>query len=334
MKHLFTLSFSFLLLQGIQAQTLPYFLTVDQAAYTPLENAISVNNGQVWDDLDIQTPLGFNFQLWGQTTSTLFWYGELTAFNIAGLPGVNVTPALIAFGADLIDRGNESGLSQSPISYKTEGQPGSRIFKMEWKNAGFFEDPSGTAFTNLQVWLYEGSNDIELHFGPTQLNDQDVFSDLSGPMIGFIDQFFVANGGLFQNLYYLTGSVDQPTFQSITLASVDTLQQTLNGAPDSGLVYRFSTVVDVEDPAQAAYNVQVFPTLVQDVLTIDISNQSGLSEKQAQFTVMDLTGRVLRNGSVTAERTQVNLSELPSGMYVVHIFSAPGIAEGRKVWKE
>ncbi len=141
-------------------------------------------------------------------------------------------------------------------------------------------------------------------------------------------------GGLFQNLYYLTGSVDEPTFQSITLAGVDTLYHTLNGVPDSGLVYRFSTVVDVEDPAQTAYNVQVFPTLVQDVLTIDISNQSGLSEKQAQFMVTDVTGRVLRNGSVTAERTQVNLLGLPSGMYVVHIFSAAGITEAQKIWKE
>jgi len=334
MKHLFTLLFFSLLAPGIQAQTLPYSITVDQAEYTPLENAISVNNGQIWDDPDIQTPLGFNFQLWGQTTSTLFWFGDLTAFNIAGLPGVNTTPALIAYGADLIDRGDATGISQSPISYKTEGEPGNRIFKMEWKNAGFYEDDSGTAFTNLQVWLYEGSNDIELHFGPTQLNDQDVFSDLSGPMIGFIDQFFVANGGLFQNLYYLTGSVDEPTFQSITLAGVDTLYHTLNGAPDNGLVYRFSTVVDVEDPAQAAYNVQVFPTLVQDVVTIDISNQSAVSGKQAQFTVTDLTGRVLRNGYVTAERTQVNLSGLPSGMYSVHVFSAAGIAESRKIWKE
>jgi hypothetical protein len=334
MKHFFILLFSFLLAQGIQAQALPYFLTVDQAAYTPLENAVSVNNGEVWDDLDIQTPLGFDFQLWGQTTSTLFWYGELTAFNIAGLPDVNVTPALIAFGADLIDRGYESNISQSQISYKTEGQPGSRIFKMEWKNAGFFEDPSGTAFTNLQVWLYEGSNDIELRFGPTQINDQEVFSGFSGPMIGFINQFYVANDGLFQNIYYLTGSVDEPAFQSITLAGIDTLYHTLNGAPDSGFVYRFSTVVDVEDPAQAAYNVQVFPTLVQDVLTIDISNSSGLSEKQAQFTVTDLTGRVLRNGRVTADRTQVNLSGLPGGMYGVHVFSPAGMVETRKIWKE
>lgn len=333
MKHLFTLLFFSLLAPGIQAQTLPYSITVEHAEYTPLENTISVNNGQVWDDLDIQTPLGFNFQLWGQTTSTLFWYGELTAFNFVGLPGASTTPILISYGGDLIDRGDATGISQSPISYKTEGEPGNRIFKMEWKNAGFFDDPSGTAFTNLQVWLYEGSNDIELHFGPTQLNDQEVFPDLSGPMIGFIDQFFVASG-LFQNLYYLTGPVEQPTFQSITIASVDTLYHTLNQAPDSGFVYRFSTAVAVEDPVQAAYNMQVFPTLVQDILTIDISNQSGVSGKQAQFRVTDLTGRVLRNGAVTAERTEVNLAGLPSGMYGVHIISPEGIAEARKVWKE
>ena len=330
MKYFFPLLFFVQFAQSIQAQGFPYVLTVDQAAYTPLENAISANNGEVWDDLDILTPLGFNFQLWSQNTASIFWYGELTAFNVAGLPGATTSPLILTYGTDLIDRGSGSGTSVSPISYKTEGAPGSRVFKMEWENAGFFDDESGTAFTNLQVWLYEGSNDIELRFGPTQINDQQVFADFSGPMIGFMDQYNFAND-VFQNLYYLTGPIDHPSIQSINMINIDTLYNTLNEAPDSGLVYRFSQVVAVEDPAKPAHIVQVYPSPVQDILTIKMEDQP---ETQGLYTITDPSGRALRSGNITTEQTQVNVSGLPGGMYFVQVVSRAGIAETRKVWKE
>ena len=140
-QHLLFLCFLFA--QSIHAQDFPYDFSVEQGVYTPLQNAISANNGMVWDDPSIEAPLGFDFQFFGQTASTLYWYGG-TAFNVFGLPA-NTTPLIIAYGSDLIDRGYDVGISQSPISYKTEGSPGNRIFKMEWSNAGFYDDAPGTA---------------------------------------------------------------------------------------------------------------------------------------------------------------------------------------------
>ncbi|MCC6283584.1 MAG: T9SS type A sorting domain-containing protein [Saprospiraceae bacterium] len=115
------------------------------------------------------------------------------------------------------------------------------------------------------------------------------------------------------------------------MINIDTLYNTLNEAPDSGLVYRFSQVVAVEDPAKPAHIVQVYPSPVQDILTIKMEDQP---ETQGLYTITDPSGRALRSGNITTEQTQVNVSGLPGGMYFVQVVSRAGIAETRKVWKE
>jgi hypothetical protein len=88
-------------------------------------------------------------------------------------PNFEADYAILPFEADLIDRGELTGISQSPISYKMEGNAGSRILKIEWKNAGFVGEIGelGTLndYVNFQVWLFEGSNDVEMHYGPNMV---------------------------------------------------------------------------------------------------------------------------------------------------------------------
>lgn len=333
MKQCFILLLSILFLQGIGAQTFPYTFTVDQAEYVPLTEANGATDG-VWDDLDIPTPLGFPFQLWGQSTPTLYWYGELTAFNVAGLPGASNTPFLIAYGSDLIDRGFDSGISQSPVSYKTEGEPGSRIFKMQWANAGFFNDDSNTAFTNLQVWLYEGSNNIELRFGPTEVNDPFIF-EFSGPLIGFMDEYNLSNDN-FQTLYYLAGPAEHPTLKTATMANVDTLFSTLQNAPGDGLVYRFSPGVSGTDSPQASHNgVRIYPTLASDAISIAVDDPTATTlQKGLHYNIFDALGKTVRSGQITAALERVELTNLAGGVYYVNFYSPAGLVGTQKIWKQ
>jgi len=332
MKQCFILLLSFLFLQSIRAQPFPYTFTVDQAEYVPLTNAIAATDG-VWDDLDIQTPLGFPFQLWGQSTSTLLWYGNLTAYNVAGLPGVSNTPFLIAYGADLIDRGFQSGISQSPIFYKTEGQPGNRVFKMQWANAGFFSDDANSAFTNLQVWLYEGSNNIELRFGPTQANNPDLF-DFSGPLIGFMDQYNL-NTDLFQNLHYLVGPAQNPVVEHITSTQIDTVFYMLYSVPGNGLVYRFSSGVSAtQNPQLSDSGVHIYPTLANDAIWIAIDDQTTLLQKDLHYTIFDALGKTLRNGQVTGTLERIELTNMAGGLYYVNLYTPAGLVGTQKVWKQ
>jgi hypothetical protein len=77
--------------------------------------------------------------------------------------------ALINIGMfeDLCDRGIGTDTSQSPISWKIKHHWGGRILKIEWGNAGFFEDWSyhGICHRHLQfqLWLYEKDSRVELH---------------------------------------------------------------------------------------------------------------------------------------------------------------------------
>lgn len=328
----YTLLFLCLLLQNLQAQTFPYTFTVEHDTYVPLTNSISVTDG-VWDDIDVTVPLGFNFEVFGQSTSTLTMYGGLTAFNIFGLPS-SPTPFLISFGVDLIDKGYESGVSESPISYKTEGVAGSRIFKMEWANAGFYDDTTGTAFTNVQTWVFEGSNNVELHVGPTEVDAASVFIDFSGPLIGFMDSYNLDTDG-FDNLWYLEGSVNEPVVSHINQAGIFNLTHTLEGAPGDGIVYRFSTgTVAVQDAGDVKNQVRVFPSVVSNSLTIVVGNELAGQEQGLKYNVLNPLGEVVRTGALTGTDTKADLSALSGGMYFVNVFAPGRVIATEKVWKQ
>lgn len=325
--------FCLLVVQIIQAQVFPYNFSVDQGTYTPLTNAVSANNGAVWDDPAVQAPLGFDFQFFDKTASTLYWYGG-TAFNLFGVQS-DPTPLIISYGSDLIDRGYDNGISQSPISYKTEGTPGNRIFKMEWSNAGFFDDLTGSDFINTQMWLYEGNNKIELHFGPAQVNNPESFYLYTGPLFGFMDSYSFSEDD-FDNLWYLVGPVNNPTVKKISgVESFDTLHQTVNGAPGNGLIYRFTPgMVSLDDADQSDMKVRVFPSIVSHLLTLEIPDELAAAEKDMRYEIINQMGGRVKHAPVTSTRMPIDVSGLPSGLYYLSLYSSARIIATQKIVKQ
>lgn len=331
MKNIFLLS-CWLFAQTLFAQTLPYVFSVQQGVYTPLSNAVSVNNGEVWDDLDIQVPLGFNFQLLGQTMSSLYMDGEF-ALNIVSIP-TDPSPLLFAYGADLIDLGINSGESLSPISYQVTGAAGSRIFKIEWANAGFYDDENGTDFINTQLWLFEGSNDIELHFGPNQIQNPDSFSGFTGPVFGFVQNYSFFDE-VFEYFWYLRGPVNDPVIDMVTLDEVDTLTQTVIGAPGDGLIYRFaSTSVGTKDISLLNDQVRVFPSLASEAVTIAVTDELALSEKEIWYEMVDQLGQTVRRAPLAGTSAQVDVSGLATGFYFMNLVSSTRMLASKKIVKQ
>ena len=156
-----------------------YTLSTFTQPYSDLTGATSVNNGEIWDDPDYLIPVSFPFVLLGSDVSLLEFYGAgATLRSTTEDPFVDAY--VFPFEVDLIDRGElEGDESLSPISYKVEGSAGNHILKVEWKNAGSYNelDENGTLdmFVNFQLWLFEGSNKIEFHIGPSLINDPDAF---------------------------------------------------------------------------------------------------------------------------------------------------------------
>ena len=215
--------------------TFLYTLTTTNATYTDLENPISINNGEAWDEPQFEFPIGFPFEMLEEPVDELQFNG-----SGSGMGAPTQTPYVFAniapFEADLMDRGGyeDDDISISPISYVIEGAPGNRIFKLEFKNAGsYFEYQTyntNDMFINFQMWLYEGSNTIQFRFGPSSIDDPDVFYDgTGGPFVGVLiyDEF----DDVLSDVHLLTGNPSDPYLSSNEVA------EPLNGTPPNGTVY-------------------------------------------------------------------------------------------------
>lgn len=210
-----------------------YTLTTLSDTYADLTGATSINNGQLWDDPDYIIPIGFPFELNGHSISFLQFQGS-GSLLASTTEDPDIATAVFPFEMDLIDRGEQAGVSASPLSYKVEGATGSRIQKIEWKNAGsyeeLFEGNSQDMFINFQLWLYEGTNTIEFRFGENFINDPALFYGSFGIYLGVTDADM--NTDEFTNAHFFTGSINAP---ELSMSDV-----TIEGTPAEGTVYRLS----------------------------------------------------------------------------------------------
>src|SRR5690606_5056078 len=149
---------------GAAAQNF-YTFTKSEATYEDLSDTVPMNTGEAW----INQPYG-PFE----SPFSLFIFGEaLSSFGFSardsGSGNMEISVYFHAFHAFVMGRGF-SDPATSPISYKIEGEEGSRILKLEVKNAGLlaeFDYSSSTSlstYLNYQVWLYEEDSSIEYHY--------------------------------------------------------------------------------------------------------------------------------------------------------------------------
>ncbi len=215
-----------------------YLLTYLNEPYIDLVNPISVNNDELWDDPEYSIPVGFPFEINGHAVTSLM-FGASGFLLMAPTSDPDVSTVVFPFETDLIDRGVIIDASQSPISYLVEGDPGSRILKVEINNAGsFYEFQSGTQdmFINIQLWLYEGSNQIEFRFGENSIPNPDLFYDGGGAFMGVTD--INDFSGDLSKAHFFSGDIDAPELFASDI--------TIEGTPDNGAVYRLSVTMQID----------------------------------------------------------------------------------------
>jgi len=286
-----------------------YSFSGTTGTYADLTDAISINNGQLWDDPEGSVPIGFTFKLYGLMLDTVYFGMGLGGLVSSVIDSNFVADyAIIPFEADLIDRGELTGISQSPISYKLEGYAGSRILKIEWKNAGFVGEIGelGTLddYVNFQVWLFEGTNDIEMHYGSNKVSNPAIsYEGETGAFVGVSDKDLV-------NSYLLSGSPDNPEL-SDTLANLD-------GTPADGTIYRFSNLTAGNDNDQPEkVQVKIFPNPVQQVTTVQISHGS---LNHAEFLLHDTFGRIVKTiPNIQTNEFSVDCTDLARGLYLYQL---------------
>ncbi len=294
-----------------------YTFSTFSEAYSPLSNGTSAVN-ESWDDPELFIPLGFETTIYGETATALassdFFLGGIVASN----NNINALNLIVATTADLIDPNYFNGPElTSPITYLTEGEPGSRICKVQWENAGFYEDVaggSGANLINMQLWVYE-SGRIEVRFGPNSIKEEEaVLADgfSVGLMQGldlFSEEFF------FNEALLLSGNAADPTLNQIS-SVFEVFTTSLLGVPASGRVYRFDPegVVNIAETSKVAF--EVWPLSTQNDVQVNVSHPGG-----SRYEVRDLSGKLIHQGNF-AGYCRVPFSAYTSGIYLLTVYAS------------
>ncbi len=323
---------------ALNTRSQSYNFNLTTGDYSDLINSTSLNNGLTWDDPQFEIPLGFNFVFFDITFDKLYiediGLGALLTNNISEEGAI---PLLVPYGADIIDRGYDidgdgaTPTSLSNISYLLEGTPGSQILKIEWKNVGFYnelaEDGVSSDFTNFQLWLYEGTNDIEIHFGNNSITQADLcFDGESGTSVALINEYDYDND-LFSEGLILEGNPSSPdliTFINPASGSY------LNGVIPNGTIYKFSkSTVGVSELQSNIIDIQMYPNPSNNYLTISTNN---LKHQLNTVSILNINGQMLKK--VRYNKNAIDISDLSMGIYIVEIRTTEGMVMAKKLVKE
>jgi len=319
MKKLFALLTCFSILSTVTAQ-FPYYLYVLDETYTPLANPIALTT-DTWDDPVVNVPIGFDFSFLNTTVNNLW---------ISGFGGVlSINPVenepfdlIIVYQSDIIDIGYNDGVMMSPISYEVSGEPGSRICKIEWKNVGFFNEVAdlGTSLNTVsfQCWLFEGSNDIDVRFGPNSIKQDDLAHDGIGPWIGFVEGFMQMSQ-TFNHLYALQGSPEAPIVIDWTDFPMNPEEFVfLNEDPMNGTVYRFtSEPMNITSTEVTISNqFQLYPQPANDIINLRFNNRTAAVN---EIFIYNLSGDIVQTFSSNHSEIRIDVSDLSQGLYIVRV---------------
>jgi PKD repeat protein len=230
---------------GIAKAQFRYIFKDTSTPYAPLSaSAISLNGSTKWTGKKYVAPMPFTWKLDSNILVSgmpLDLINSTTASDTNNVSDVNGFFLGFVLG---IDRGDAGPGSLSPIRYKTVGTAPQRIFKLEIANAGFSKEQvnHGTLSDSfsLQIWVYETSNILELHFGPSRITyPSEYFSFGSGPHLGYMQHTDLSTS-THGNVYYVASNGTSTRIDTMRLPFVTPPTNNLNAWPASGRVFRFT----------------------------------------------------------------------------------------------
>ena len=295
-----------------------YVFTNYSSTFTPLEEATSLDGGQIWDDPTWTVPLGFTFYTANDTITTLY-VGELGT-TVYGIQDDSLSDIFLPYFDDIANADNDTLVS--PVSYVVEGPPGFQICKIEWLNVGFYEDWAAngtyTNTTSFQLWLYENSNIFEYHYGSSNITNASMIHMFGAPAAAFLENLNQNTGFDWDGFYSVTGNTDAPTITTLTTAEILGAQgipsyALLNGEPAEGTVYRFApTFVGIEENSLATFDV--YPNPTSGLLNVFNPTQESLVAQ-----ILSSEGKIIQVETLSFGRNSIQTNELASGFYLLRI---------------
>ena len=299
-----------------------YTFSKSEATYEDLTDAVSINNGETWWFIDAIGPITspFPLSIFGEDFNLIgFNSGDFVIFENNEDKASFLHPLFTL----TIDRGFPNS-SQSPISYKVEGNEGSRILKLELKNVGVatefnFEAPNpdeSITYLNFQIWFYEEDSSIEYHYGDHNITDLSVLNDDSISLVGFELYNTLEEGSERAGLVY--GEITEPSYFEFADENdmPDNPEETLtlDAVPQPNTVYRFAlNPASVDDVTKTAFSL--YPNPATERLNVSFNESI-----YTTYQVYDLTGREIISGTINGENnTQINVGSLQTGTYLLKV---------------
>jgi len=313
-----------------------YSFSQFNAPYTAL-SPVNDQFGDIpdWDDDGINIAIGFPVLSFGKMYDSIFIEsnGSLLLnnmfYNIDFNTATDTFVTLMPFGEFISQNGTGDlvarDIATSPIIYELHGTAGNRIAKIEWQNAGFYNDPSGdySDSVNFQCWIYEVDGSIEFRYGTSQVSAGSL-DGATGPTVG-IAHYYLNPDFDFATGTYLSGS-------PATATTSNTYGQ-LNGIPPSTKVYRWSNLsIGVNEQKNNQPEFTVYPNPANSDVTIYFN-----SKENTQLKIVDITGKVIYAENIAANgmvNHKINTSEFADGVYFVSMQTTTGITTKKLVIKK
>lgn len=303
-------------------------LTVRKEVYKPLEHATVISGPTGWMDPEYSIPLLFGYQIGDTTINTLH-----ISSSVAGAyrSGNRTITGYAVSGRTLCDRGLGARQSASLIRYTTTGAPGKRIFKLEFHNAGFYDEyfqyGTNADYVNMQLWLCEETGAAEYHFGPSEVKKFNAsLSEKQDFRIGFVSEMNVYSK-FVERMSLFSGSNDFPLLTDVVCKdSGDGLKE----LPAEGTVYRLIPQKGVAANYQGVTKsnaTRVYPAAFNESVHIE----NPLSEA-AKYEMLSSYGAVVSKGTLPKGSTSIDTQDLQQGMYVL-VVSTKSIVEFHKITK-
>lgn len=280
--------------------------------YTDLTTSTNMNGNVPWMYEDFgPISSAFPIYVFGETFSS-FGFEDDNFVLVKTLPAGEEYVYIAPISGYFQDRNTTgTGASQSPISYKVDGTSGSRILKLELKNAGLEVEYDNNATTNLytnyQIWFYEADKSIEFRFGPNNVTNIATLNDEGTYWSIFL--YEATNG---DKAGAVTGNTNTPSYGEYNDPSQITTN--LNSLPAANTVYRFAVnPLAVKDQEKIEFSM--FPNPATNLLNLTFTNTVN-----KPYSVYDLMGREVLKGFLNnASEAQINVGSLQNGSYILRI---------------
>jgi len=267
-----------------QAQ-LDYSLTYSRSTYTELTGATNVSV-DAWSNASVRS-LPFTFKFFGQAYSNIYITFDGVYFSDTGSD-------YIFYGTDNFKpKGNIP--TESPISFVVSGSAPNRILKVQYKDIN--EATVGGSYVysiNNQIWLYEGTNVIEYHFGNSVITDPKFTAFYMGLIDGDDDPYL---------------GIDN-TAAAPTLIRVTAMPKGIPSYPTNGQVYTLTP----KRSSIVAVNALPY-TFIQGGNSFSVK-----SNEEYKLSALDINGRdITKYLKLDNNSGKYSLNGCAAGLYILNI---------------